>query len=313
MRKGFVPSTRHVLIGLAFTAILLTASACAVRHTTTIAASQVPPPAREASTGELVDRVNTQSAAVRTLNATVDLAPTAGSIYSGVIKEYRDVKGFILVEKPAMIRMIGQAPVVRTNIFDMVSDGDEFRLYLPSKQKFIVGKTTFHRLAKNALESLRPQHILDALLFAPIDPARDVYYPQQDEGSAGQRFYILNILEAQPAGERGELTLKRRVWFDGATLDIVRVQFYGAQGSRLEDAGYSEYQDFDGVHYPTRIRVERPVEDYRLSITILKAAFNQPIDRDKFELKKPASAELVVLSERHEGEDAAPVEAGHGQ
>ncbi len=107
------------------------------------------------------------------MTATVDLEPTTGSIYSGVIKEYHDVRGFILIQSPAMIRMQGQAPVVRTDIFDMVSNGEEFRLYIPPLQKFVVGKTAFRRPSKNSLENLRPQHILEALLIPPVDPSTE--------------------------------------------------------------------------------------------------------------------------------------------
>src|SRR5208283_1894218 len=128
------------------------------------------------SLAELVAKIDASSEAVHTLTATVDLAPTAGSVYSGVIKEYHDVKGFALVQKPSTIRLLGQAPVVRTNIFDMVSNGEEFRLYIPTKQKFIVGKTSLRRPAKNALENLRPQHILQALIVPPIDAEHETTY-----------------------------------------------------------------------------------------------------------------------------------------
>ncbi len=252
---------------------------------------------------ELVGRVNAQSEAVRTLSATVDLEPTAGSVYSGVIKEYHDVKGFILVERPAMIRMIGQAPIVRTNIFDMVSDGVEFRLYVPPKQKFIVGKTDFKRPAKNALENLRPQHILDALLIPPTDPSTEKLVLEEAE-EAGRRYYVLMVLGSD---ESGGLNLKRKMWFDRSNLEITRMQLYAPGGVYLEDVRYADYQSFEGVRYPAQIQVVRPVEDYRLSIRILKATFNQPIDPEKFDLEKPPGAELVVLSaarrtEEHRGQ-----------
>src|SRR5437870_3607276 len=261
---GFLPFTRRVWGRLALLAIFLTASSCAVRRTTRVPTAQAPPPALEASTTDLVSRINAQSAAIRTLNLTVELAPTAGSVYSGVIKEYRDVKAFILVERPAMIRMIGQAPVIRTNIFDMVSDGSEFRLYIPSQQKFIVGKTTFHRPAKNALESLRPQYVLNALLVPPIDPARETYY-REEENRIGPRYYVINVLEAPHQGDgvemvEVEVALKRKIWFDRSTLDIARLELYGPEGSLVEDVNYSHYQDFQGVRYPTHIELDRPVE-----------------------------------------------------
>ena len=316
MSIGFLPFTRRVWGRLALLAILLAAPACAVRRTTRVPTAQTPPPALEASTTDLVSRINAQSAAIRTLNLTVELAPTAGSVYSGVIKEYRDVKAFILVERPAMIRMIGQAPVIRTNIFDMVSDGSEFRLYIPSQQKFIVGKTTFHRPAKNALESLRPQYVLNALLVPPIDPARETYY-REEENRSGRRHYVISVLEAPHQGEgveRVELTLKRKIWCDRSTLDITRLELYGPEGGLVEDVRYSHYQDFQGVRYSTHIEVERPVEDYSLAITILDdPKFNQPIPPEKFELRKPANAQLVELGEERHSEEGTEGEAERGQ
>ena len=67
------------------------------------------------------------------------MSPVAGSAYTGVIEEYHDVGGFILAARPAMIRVIGQAPVVSKDIFDMVSDGQTFRIFIPSKNSFLIG------------------------------------------------------------------------------------------------------------------------------------------------------------------------------
>jgi outer membrane lipoprotein-sorting protein len=230
------------------------------------------------------------------MTATVDLEPAAGSIYSGVIKEYHDVRGFILIEKPAMIRVLGQAPVVRTDIFDMVSDGKEFRLYIPPKQKFIVGKTTFRRPAKNSLENLRPQHILEALLVPGLDTEHEKCILEEAE-EGGRRFYVVDIVELE------ELRLERKAWFDRANLELVRMQFYEPEGLFVEDVHYSDFQDFQGIRYPSRLRLARPIEDYRLSITILKTTFNQPIEAEKFVLNKPQGAQLVDLTTKAQQEN----------
>jgi hypothetical protein len=250
------------------------------------------PPGQEATLQDLVTKLNSWSAAVRTMTATVDLAPTAGSAYSGVIKEYHDVKGFLLLESPSLLRMQGQAPVVRTQLFDMVSSGDEFRLYIPPKQKFIVGKNAFHLPAKNSLENLRPQHILEALLLPAIDAAHEKYFLEEAE-YASRRHYILSVVEPT---EEGELRLERKAWFDRSNLELSRMQFYSPRGDCREDVRYADYRDFQGVLYPARIELGRPIEDYRLVITLVKATFNQPIGPEKFDLKKPEGAQLVDLS-----------------
>ncbi len=272
------------------TFLALTLSSCAVRRAVRVSPGAVAPPAQAASLSDLIASVNAQSKAVQTITATVDLEPTAGSVYSGVIKEYRDVRSFILAARPAMIRMVGQAPVVRTDIFDMASDGEEFRLFVPSKQKFIVGKTGVQRPAKNPLENLRPQHILEALLIPPVDPdsERALRYEAED---GGRRYYIVAVFE-----KGSDLNLRRQIWFDRADLRIDRMQFYGSQGVYLEGVQYADYHDFQGVRYPTRIKVTRPVEDYGLSMTVQKVTFNLPIAPEKFELKQPQGVERVELS-----------------
>jgi len=284
------------LVLLATTAVVLLTPGCLVRRVRHIPRSQVVAPPRVASLAELVNKLNALSQSVRTMTATVDLEPTTGSIYSGVIKEYHDVRGFVLIQSPAMIRMQGQAPVVRTDIFDMVSDGEEFRLYIPPVQKFIVGKAAFRRPSKNSLENLRPQHILEALLVPALDENHEKWLLEESQ-EGGHRYYVVLIVEA---AEGGELRLKRRAWFDRADLQLARMQYYEAQGLYVEDVRYSEYQDFQGVNYPAQIELVRPVEDYRVAITILKATFNQPIDPEKFVLKQPPDTETINLGAKEQ-------------
>ena len=293
MRFALV-ETKKEFSRLILAALLLAAPGCMVRtKKVPVAPSQVAP-AQDASLSELITKVNAWGEAVKTMTATVDLEPTAGSVYSGVIKEYHDVKGFILMQKPSTIRILGQAPVVRTNIFDMVSDGEEFRLYIPTKHKFIIGKTDFRRPAKNALENLRPQHILQALVVPPIDAEHETTFREKnDHQDQARRYYVVTVVEPQ---EDRHLLLRRKIWFDRADLQVARVQFYEPDGTCTEDVQYSQYQDFNEIRYPTHIEVNRPEDDYRVAITIEKATFNEPIPPEKFDLKRPEGTELVDLS-----------------
>src|SRR5258707_11762289 len=99
----------------------------------------------DATREELLDKYNEIARGVKSVNSTVDLKPIAGSKYSGVIEEYHEVKAFLLAQRPAQIRMIGQAPVIGTTIFDMASDTEMFRVYIPSKTKFLIGSVTAER------------------------------------------------------------------------------------------------------------------------------------------------------------------------
>lgn len=265
---------------------------CAISHIRHIAKSQVPPPPRVASVTQLIADINSQSAAVQTLSATVDLEPSTGSIYSGAIKQYHDVRGFVLAKRPGFIRMVGQAPVVRTDIFDMASDGQQFSVYIPSQSKFYTGLTSLPENSKNALENLRPQHVVEALLLQPIDPAKECYFPEEIEEGTEQDYVITELADCAA----GRVNLKRKIWFDRSNLEISRVELYGPQGAFVEDVHYTAYQDFNGVRYPSSITINRPTEDYSLVVHVLDAKFNQPVPLSKFTLKKPANAQLIELS-----------------
>src|SRR4030088_2993594 len=159
----------------------------------------------EASQDQLLANYNEQARAVRTLQATVDLVPSTGSTYSGVIEEYHDVPGFILAKRPATVRVIGQAPVVAKNIFDMVSDGEEFHIYIPSKNQFLVGATTLTRHSNKPIENLRPNHIVEALFWPELMPDKNVLFEQFDLDQ--DRYYILTLVR-EVAGEELETARK---------------------------------------------------------------------------------------------------------
>lgn len=287
-----MPLTGRFTIILILLAVVMGGWDCAVKHVTRVTPPPVSAPPRQASVTGLVKDVDAWSKDITTLKATVEFKPTTGSIYTGVIKEYQNVGGYILMKKPAMIRILGQAPVVKTEIFDMVSDGQQFKVSIPPKNKFIVGNNNYHGSAKQPLENLRPEHILDALLISPIDPTKEKFFDEETRTPMGQYFYVLNVVDPDGAAE---LQLKRKVWFDRTDLGISRIQIYGAGGALVEDVNYADYRDFQGIRYPAQITLNRPEEGYTLTITVEKAAFNQPLPPESFVLKKPPNATLIEL------------------
>ena len=106
------------------------------------------------------------------LNATVRMSPVAGSAYSGVIQQYHDVGGFILAARPAMIRVIGQAPVVaKESSTWSATAGNLPRFLFRRRISFWWDRQRSSGPSKNPIENLRPQHILEAL-FWPELPQR---------------------------------------------------------------------------------------------------------------------------------------------
>src|SRR2546427_704094 len=141
----------------------------------------------------LLKEIAQHYAAIQSFNATVDMTPALGTANKGKITEYKDVRAYILFRKPAYIRIIGLYPVVRNKAFDMVSNGAQFRLFIPAKNRFIEGANEIVTPSPNKLENLRPQHFLEALLVRPVDPAHEqtIFENFTDEDNAA---YILSII-----------------------------------------------------------------------------------------------------------------------
>jgi outer membrane lipoprotein-sorting protein len=256
-------------------------------------------PARTSTRQELIEAFNQQAHAVRSINAGVELQPVTGSAYSGVIEEYREVAGFLLAQRPASVRIIGQAPVVAKNVFDMGSDGETFRIFIPSKNKFIIGSAASSGTSGRPIENLRPQHLLDALFWSELPEAAPVLFEEFD--LPPHRYYVLTALRLSSSGEGKDLEIARKVWFDRANLLVARLQIFGSGGRRVSDIRYADWQTVAGIQFPGEIILERPQEDYSLTLRITKLALNEPIAADRFRLEQPPGTELVRVGEGQAG------------
>jgi hypothetical protein len=258
--------------------------------------------AKDATREELLEKYNAMAKGVKSVNATVELKPTAGSKYSGLIEEYHEVKAFLLAERPAYIRMIGQAPLVGKTVFDMASDAETFRVAIPSKNKFLVGPITLERTSSKPIENLRPQHLLDALLWSEIRKEEDVLFEEFNDEKA--RYYVLTVLRG---GYRREIL--RKIWFNRADLQVARLQEFGPKGALLSDVRYSDWEPLtadqeqaagaaSGVtSFPHVIQIERPHDDYRLDLQVTKLMLNEDIPAERFKLEQPVGTELVQVGE----------------
>jgi outer membrane lipoprotein-sorting protein len=274
--------------------------------TKTTVAPSAKPVIKDATREELLEKYNLYAQNIQTVNATVVLKPTAGSKYSGVIEEYHEVKAFLLASRPANIRMIGQAPVIGTTVFDMASDGETFRVSVPSKNKFLVGYVTGEFNSTKPIENLRPQHLLDALLWPEIRKEESVLFEEFNDETA--RFYVLTVLRG---GYRTEIL--RKIWFDRADLQVSRLQTFAPKGLLVSDVRYSDWQPVDPAQagapvsgpvttFAHNIRIDRPHDDYRLDLQVSKIVLNTDLPADRFKLEQPPGSELVNVERSSQGE-----------
>src|SRR5438132_5297114 len=257
-------------------------------------------PLKSATQQELIDFINSQAAKIKTMQATVDIDASVGGEKKGKVTDYQEIRGYVLARRPAMLRMIGLMPIVRNKAFDMVSNGQEFKLWIPPKNRFVVGKNEVQSPnTAQPLENIRPQNIYDALLIRPIDPQEEIAVLESGYemlyDPKGRRVvqddYELVVIRK---GDKGWF-LSRKIVFSRVDLEPHRQYIYDEQGTLVTDARYADYKDYDGVIFPSRLEIYRPEEEYEIILNMLKVEINKALQDDQFVLEKPPGAEVVNL------------------
>ena len=260
-------------------------------------------PLKTATQQELIDYLDAQAAKIQSMQATVDIDTSVGGEARGKITDYKQIRGYVLARKPAMLRMIGLMTIVRNKAFDMVSDGREFKLWIPPKNKFVVGRNDVEtKNAQQPMENIRPQAIYDALLLRAIGPDEIAVLENGYESvmdakrhRVDQPDYELDVISK---GEHGWY-LSRRIIFSRTDLLPHRQFLYDQNGELVTDARYEKYKDYSGISFPTETEIYRPLEEYDITLTIVKLQLNEPLTNDQFALQQPPGAEVVHLDQPH--------------
>jgi outer membrane lipoprotein-sorting protein len=289
--------------------LLLTGTTACLFRTRTVETRLSTAKLQTATQQELIERLNHDAAQVKSLNATVDISTAVGGEKRGKVTDFKEIRGYILVRKPNMLRLIGLYPIVRNKAFDMVSDGHEFKLLVSASDKFYVGHNQVIEGSDNPLDTLRPQAIYDALLLHAVNPeneiavmesSTEIVVDEQTRKLVKQPNYVLDIIRK---GDKG-WTLARKVYFDRTNLVAHRQVVYDSDGDPSTDARYEFYKDYDGVEYPAYIDIKRPQEEYDIRLVMVKLVLNQPINDEQFALIQPPGSTLINLDERNKSATA---------
>ncbi len=289
---------------LVLIAALLASSPGCLFRTRTVQVRPVSGQLLNATLSELVARINAEAAKVQSLDATVNIDTSVGGSKKGQVTDYQEISGYILLRRPSMIRMIGLFPLVRNKAFDMVSDGNEFKLWIPVKNKFYVGRNNVVKPGASALESLRPQAIYDALVFQRIDPEKDIAVLETDNPMIvnektkqvfAEADYVVDVITKDADGK---YYLRRKVIFDRADLIPDHELFFDKQGEIVTKVEYQAFKYFDNVRFPTIILIKRPQQEYDITLAITKLTLNEPLKDDQFALEQPPGSQLVNLDQQ---------------
>ncbi|HEY1676834.1 MAG TPA: DUF4292 domain-containing protein [Candidatus Sulfotelmatobacter sp.] len=259
-------------------------------------------PLKDSTQQGLIDSINQQAESIHSLKATVDIDTSAGGIKKGHVTDYKEIRGYILARKPDWLHMTGLMPFVRTTAFDMVSNGQDFKLWIPTKNKFVIGQNQMTApSADTPMENIRPQNIYEALLIRRIDPETEIAVLENGyetlHDAKGHRVlqddYELTVIKKAGDG----WILARKIIFGRTDLEPHRQFIYSDDGKVATDAKYAEYKDFDNVSFPSRIEIFRPQEEYDITLNMLKVEVNAPLKDEQFVLNQPPGAQVVHLDQ----------------
>ena len=262
-------------------------------HTHSVPKTRLPSVVMSTSLDQLALEINQRFDAIKSMNAAVEVSASTGGGLQGEVKETTSLRGYILMRKPADLRVLLLVPVVGTRAIDMVTDGTNFKLLIPPRREAMVGTNQVTHPSKNGLENLRPIVFFDSMFVQGPDANQIISMTSDtrivDEGKKKKDLveepaYAVQILE-QPQGQHAR-TL-RVIHISSTDLLPYQQDIYDATGNISTKAFYSDYQYFDNTPFPMHIHIERPQDHYTLTVLITKLTMNQKMEDDQFEVKIP--------------------------
>lgn len=288
-------------------ALLLPVLTGCLSHTRRLQQPKLAGAALNADAVQLVEAVNHRYDAVNSLTATVDFAASVGGAHKGQQTDYTSVHGFLLFRKPQMLRVLGLVPVVRTHAFDLASNGSTFTLLIPPKSEVIEGSNAVNKPTAKPLENIRPGMFLESILIRSIAPDRIVSLTNSSkttiEGKNKQLIetpeYDLTVLNPGHSNSGSGLPQvakpTRVIHFSRVDLMPSEQDIYNNDGDLETQVLYGPYQMFNGMSFPSTITIDRPLEEFRITLTVEKVTFNQALPDEQFQTKVPEGYKVVKM------------------
>ncbi len=256
---------------------------------------------RAATPEELVGIMNRRWDNLQSLTASVEIQLSVFQSVTGVATDYTTIPGIILLRKPEMLRVYGRVPVIGTRALDMVSDGKNFTLWIPSKNKAIKGSNSLHHKSSILMENIRPGFFFDAMVVRGLEPDDDYSMAADSETleDASKKHllftpeYNLNIMHRKDGTH--ELVPVRVVTFHREDLLPYEQDIYDSEGNLATHVTYANYQDVGGDKYPQSITIKRPSDGFQIVITVESIKENQTLKNDQFQFDIPEGTEIQNL------------------
>lgn len=284
---------------LASLSLLLLAGCSLFPTTRKLPVPKAPAVTQSVTPADLVADLNQRWDAVESLTATVEIQATQLKTKEGVEKDFPSCRGFIVMRKPKMLRVLGTYFGVK--IFDMASDGKTFTLVIPPKDIAFQGSNDAKGKLPNPMYNLRPDFFFDAMLVHGLPPD-DFYSVTADtetiEDPAKKHLfitpeYVLSITRHNPGSHSD--TPVRVVTFHRDDLLPYQQDLYDDKGNLETVVSYSKYADFGSGRYPSVVTIKRPIEGIQLVLTVAQVIENPKLTDDQFAVKMPDGVKVQHL------------------
>ena len=254
-----------------------------------------------ATAGQLVKVVNDRCNEIHSLSAIVEFQLTEGGPRKGKEQTFTSFSGYILQRKPGALRVAGYLPFVPLPAFDMATNGEFFKLWIPRRNKVFEGSNAVTKESSNPLENFRPSVFADSLLVGCISPDDLVTLTSETRTELDAKTkqptiapdYDLTVVRRK--GNTQELIPERVIPFSRTDLQLYQEDMYDTEGAIQTTAMYGPMQTFGQQKFPAAVTIKRPLEELQILITIQKLTVNSSIADDKFELKTPEAAVIQKL------------------
>jgi outer membrane lipoprotein-sorting protein len=293
--------------GLTLLALLLPVLTGCLSHTRKLQQPIIAGPVLDADVLDLVKGINDRYDKIQSLTATMDFTVSVGGAHQGKQTDYTSFRGFMLFRKPQMLRVLIKVPVFLATAVDLASDGTTFKLLIPSKSRVIEGKNSVTERSKSPLENLRPNVFVDSVLIHDISPNQIVSVIHESSTTLDPRTkrlmelpqYDLTVLSGAAPMSPNDIAKVaeplRVIRFSRLDLLPVEQDIYNAAGDLETQVLYGPYKDFDGTKFPVTIDISRPLDGYRIRLSVEKLLINQPLPDKQFELTIPAGTKVQTV------------------
>ena len=158
--------------------------------------------------------------------------------------------------------------------------------------------STPHRRASTAfvrnviLDSLLIRGLPDDQVVSLTQDIRVIENPKKKKDFIEEPDYDLEFL-SRPEGRTARAL--RVLHISRANLLPYRQDIYNAEGKVATQAFYSNYQKFGDINFPSKIEIQRPLDELSLTITLTKkTTFNQKLAADEFKLDIPETTAHIT-------------------